>query len=60
MGEFVGKAEQMVLSNSDAGKQGKSPGDLWVQIDSTKTGLNRLVSFFGAVVIVRLFLLHLA
>lgn len=54
MDEFVGKAEQVVLSNSDAGKQGKSPGDLWVQIDSTKKGLNRLVSFFGAMTIARL------
>ena len=54
MGEFVGKAEQTVLSKSDAEKQGKSPGDLWVQIDSTKTGLNKLVSFFGAMTIARL------
>ena len=54
MAEFVGKAEQTVLSNSDAEKQGKSPGDLWVQIDSTKTGLNKLVSFFAAMTIARL------
>ena len=54
MTTFVREAEQAVLSNSDADKQGKSPGELWIQIDSTKQALNRLVSFFGAMTIATL------
>eukprot|EP01043_Picozoa_sp_COSAG02_P050500 COSAG02_NODE_5195_length_4551_cov_1.826370_7_plen_123_part_00 len=50
MTEFVGKAEQAVLSKSDAQNKSKSPGELWVQIDSTKEALNKLVKFFGAMI----------
>lgn len=48
MTAFVAQAEQDVLSEAEATAKGKDSGKLWGQINGTKDGLNKLVSFFGA------------
>lgn len=52
MTEFVKHAEEAVLSPEDAMAVGKPRGELFEQIEATKEGLDRLVSFFGAILTV--------
>ena len=47
MTEFIAVAETAVMSADDASAQGKGEGELWTRLQATKSGLDKLVKFFG-------------